>query len=164
MRTTLPAYSIMIEGRVRRSCGSLELQTAQSHPSCGTPIEVPLPSTVSVAFMRVPSCSSSAGSRGDSGLRWARQRVGYFHVGHAHFVEAVLQEGFFGRGKIALGFFREKSERVDGLPRAEDIHTRLLPLLMHQSQLQHRGHVERGQKALEGHLEFFDRAAAEFDT
>jgi hypothetical protein len=41
----------MIEGRVRRSCGSLEWQTAHSHPSVGTPIEVPLPSTVKVAFI-----------------------------------------------------------------------------------------------------------------
>ena len=52
MSTTLPAYSSMIEGRVRRSCGSLEWQTAQSQPSVGTPMDVPLPSTVSVAFMQ----------------------------------------------------------------------------------------------------------------
>jgi hypothetical protein len=37
---------------VRRSCGSFEWQTAQSQPSVGTPIDVPLPSTVSLAFMR----------------------------------------------------------------------------------------------------------------
>jgi hypothetical protein len=40
-----------MEGRVRRSRGSLEWHTAQSHPSVGTPIDVPLPSTVSVAFI-----------------------------------------------------------------------------------------------------------------
>ena len=39
------------EGRVRRSCGSEEWQTAQSQPMVGTPIDVPLPSTVSLAFM-----------------------------------------------------------------------------------------------------------------
>ena len=41
----------MIEGRVRRSRGSEEWQTAQSQPMVGTPIDVPLPSTVSLAFM-----------------------------------------------------------------------------------------------------------------
>ena len=42
----------MIDGRVRRSCGSADVQTAQSQPIVGTPIDVPLPSTVSVAFIR----------------------------------------------------------------------------------------------------------------
>jgi hypothetical protein len=41
----------MMDGRVRRSWGSLEWQTAQSHPNVGTPMEVPLPSTVKVALM-----------------------------------------------------------------------------------------------------------------
>jgi hypothetical protein len=41
----------MMEGRVRRSWGSLERQTAQSHPRVGTPIDVPLPRTVKVAFI-----------------------------------------------------------------------------------------------------------------
>src|ERR1035437_5007288 len=35
------------EGRSRRSCGSTEVHTAQSHPSVGTPIEVPVPRNVS---------------------------------------------------------------------------------------------------------------------
>ena len=108
MSTTLPAYSIMIEGRVRRSWGSLEWHTAQSHPSVGTPIDVPLPSTVSVAFTAGPASSSSFGSRGNSGLRRTRQRVSHFHVGHAHFVEAVLQKCFFRGGQVAFGFFREQ--------------------------------------------------------
>src|SRR5580698_3031127 len=51
MSTVLPPYSIRTEGRVRRSWGSEEWHTAQSHPMVGTPIEVPLPSTVSVAFI-----------------------------------------------------------------------------------------------------------------
>src|ERR1700736_1905938 len=59
MRTTLPPYSSMIEGRVRRSWGSLEWQTAQSHPRVGTPIDVPLPSTVKVAFIFFFSLSTS---------------------------------------------------------------------------------------------------------
>ena len=35
----------------RGSRGSVERHTAQSHPSVGTPMEVPLPSTVRVAFI-----------------------------------------------------------------------------------------------------------------
>src|ERR1700728_36456 len=97
MSTTLPAYSIITEGRVRRSWRSLELQTAQSQPSVGTPIDVPLPSTVSVAFMRAYSSfdvhsepSPPFGSRGGARLWRTRQCIGHFHIGHAHFIEAVL--------------------------------------------------------------------------
>src|ERR1700692_1081667 len=105
MSTTLPANSSMMEGRVRRSWGSLGGHTAQSQPSVGTPIDVPLPSTVSVAFKRGPACSSSAGSSGSAGLWRTRQRVGYFHISHAHFVKAVLQESLFRRGEVSLGLF-----------------------------------------------------------
>ena len=38
--------SIRIDGRVRRSRGSVERQTAQSQPIAGTPCEVPVPRTV----------------------------------------------------------------------------------------------------------------------
>src|SRR2546430_5449041 len=51
MITERPLYSMSTEGRVRLSRGSEELQTTQSQPIVGTPIEVPLPSTVSVAFI-----------------------------------------------------------------------------------------------------------------
>ena len=52
MTTVRPSHCTMTEGRVRRSWGSAEVQTRQSQPMVGTPIEVPLPSTVSVAFIR----------------------------------------------------------------------------------------------------------------
>jgi hypothetical protein len=39
-------YANKIEGRVRLSCGSVESHTAQWHPSVGTPMDVPEPSTV----------------------------------------------------------------------------------------------------------------------
>jgi len=51
MSTVLPPNSTKIEGRVRRSCGSEEWHTAQSQPTVGTPMDVPLPRTVSVAFI-----------------------------------------------------------------------------------------------------------------
>ena len=37
-----------IDGRVRRSRGSVERHTAQSQPIAGTPCDVPLPSTVTL--------------------------------------------------------------------------------------------------------------------
>jgi hypothetical protein len=49
----------MIEGRVRWSCGSDDEHTAQVHPIVGTPIDVPLPRTVSVAFI----CALDLGRR-----------------------------------------------------------------------------------------------------
>src|SRR5438477_7213317 len=105
MSTTLPSYSIMMEGRVRRSRGSVERQTAQSHPNVGTPMDVPLPSTVNVAFMfsLLSSVSSAAGSGGGAWLRRPRECVGHLYVGHAQFVKAVLQESFFGRREVAFG-------------------------------------------------------------
>src|SRR3569833_152823 len=57
-RTTWPSYSSMIEGHDRLSCGSVEWHTAQSQPIVGTPIDVPLPSTVSLAFIEPSDCSS----------------------------------------------------------------------------------------------------------
>src|SRR5271168_1800568 len=40
------------DGRKRRSRGSLEVQTRQSQPSVGTPIEVPLPRMMREACIR----------------------------------------------------------------------------------------------------------------
>ena len=59
MTTLWPSQAMRTEGRVRRLRGegagtpgageTAERQTAQSHPSVGTPIEVPLPRKVRVA-------------------------------------------------------------------------------------------------------------------
>jgi hypothetical protein len=57
-------------------------------------------------------------------LRRTRERVGHFHVRHAQFIEAVLQESLLFRSEIALGFFRDHTQRVDGLPRADDVDSR----------------------------------------
>ena len=107
--------------------------------------------------------STSRGSRGCSGLWRTRQRIGDFYIRHAYFVEAVLQKIFFRGSQIALRLFPQQRQRVDSLARSDDVQPRLLPLLMHQSQLQHRGHIKRCQKALERHLEFLGIASAEFD-
>ena len=58
-----PSSSIRIDGRVRRSRGSVDRQTAQSQPIAGTPCDVPLPSTVTriygsmIRLCRVPPLS-----------------------------------------------------------------------------------------------------------
>src|SRR4051812_35157513 len=74
MSTTLPPYSIITEGRVRRSWGSVERQTAQLHPSVGTPIEVPLPNTVRVAFIVLEFRFRQAQAAADAPRRWSLQR------------------------------------------------------------------------------------------
>src|SRR5512135_717328 len=51
MRTWRPPYSTSTDGRSRRSSGSADVQTRQVQPIVGTPIDVPLPSTVRVAFI-----------------------------------------------------------------------------------------------------------------
>src|ERR1700748_1041073 len=43
-----------IDGRVRRSLGSEDVQTRHSHPSVGTPIDVPLPRIIRVASIYEP--------------------------------------------------------------------------------------------------------------
>src|SRR5260370_12747827 len=46
INTLCPPREINREGRSLLSCGSLDLQTRQGHPSVGTPMDVPEPSTV----------------------------------------------------------------------------------------------------------------------
>ena len=67
MTTRCPLHSIITDGRVRRSCGSVDLHTSQVQPIVGTPIEVPLPRTVSVAFI-VAYFSPALGSIGPCGI------------------------------------------------------------------------------------------------
>jgi hypothetical protein len=49
-----------MEGRVLWSRGSLDVQTRQVQPMVGTPIEVPLPSTVRTAFISFLAQASPA--------------------------------------------------------------------------------------------------------
>src|SRR6202011_1568910 len=82
------------------------------------------------------------------GLRWMRESVGHFHVGHAQFVEAVLQESLLFGSEITFGFFGDHAERVDGLARADQVHSGLAALSVHEAELHHGGHVERSHEAL----------------
>src|SRR2546430_974093 len=55
------AISMRIDGRVRRSRGSVDRQTAQSHAIIGTPCDVPVPSSVTLRL----NDASAAGFRLD---------------------------------------------------------------------------------------------------
>src|SRR5512146_1202482 len=134
MSTVRPPYSTSTEGRVRWSRGSGELHTAQVHPIVGTPMDVPLPSTVSVAFI---AWSSSLGG-GLRRLRPTADGVGHFHVGHAQLVQAVLDEMLFRGGQIALGLLREQFDGVNGLARANDVHLSAPAFFAQQTELHER--------------------------
>src|SRR6266446_5085684 len=95
-------------------------------------------------------------------LRRMRQRVGHFHVCHAEFIEAVLQECLLFRSEVALGFLGDHAQCVDGLPCADQVHSGLAALLVHEAELHHGGHVERSHEALKTHFEFLCRVAAQF--
>src|SRR5438876_3959560 len=142
MSTVLPSYSTSTEGRVRWSRGSEEWHTAQSQPMVGTPIDVPLPSTVSLAFIvnGFPFPYRS--------LRRPSHRIGHFDVGHAQLVKNVLEKVFFGGSQVAFGFFRQQTQGVDGLSRSDEVKTRLAALFLHQSKLQHGRHVKRSHETL----------------
>jgi hypothetical protein len=58
MTTTRPSYSSKMEGRVRLSWGSGELQTEQGQASVGTPVEVPVPRNLSIITLYVFAASA----------------------------------------------------------------------------------------------------------
>src|SRR6266550_7698900 len=77
----------------------------------------------SMCRCRVPSAwpASAVGSCAGTGLWRMRQSVRYFDIRHPQFVERVLDEGLLLRTEIAFGLFTEHAERVDGLPRTDQI-------------------------------------------
>src|SRR5438034_5032182 len=88
------AISMRIDGRVRRSRGSVDRQTAQSHPIIGTPCDVPVPSSV---ILRLNDASAAV-------LR--------LDEAHPELVEHFLEDLPFFGGQVAARFFLEK--RKDG--------------------------------------------------
>src|SRR5579863_8087724 len=115
-----------MEGRVLRLRGSVEVQTAQLHPSVGTPMDVPLPRKTISAFMR--------GRRllllGIAGLLCLRRdRVRDLEEHHAEFEEHILQRRFFAGGEVAFRLVLQESEHVDALASAEDVDAGLLTRL-----------------------------------
>src|SRR3954469_6034022 len=95
--------SSRIDGRVRRSFGSVERQTAQSHPIDGTPCDVPLPSTVT------------------SRLNNPLSAAGRFDEAQAKLVEHRLEHLTFFGGEVALGLLLEERENLDHLRGAFEV-------------------------------------------
>jgi len=78
----------------------------------------------------------------------------------AQLIEAVLQESLLFGSEIAFGFLGDHAERVDGLPRADQVNSGLATLLLHEAELHHGGHVKRRHEALKTHFEFLRRVTA----
>src|SRR3954451_3775946 len=95
--------SSRIDGRVRRSFGSVERQTAQAHPIDGKPCDVPLPSTVT---LRLNNPLSAAGR---------------FDEAQAKLVEHRLEHLTFFGGEVALGLLLEERENLDHLRGAFEV-------------------------------------------
>src|ERR1700722_90473 len=148
--TRWPAQVTAIEGRVRRSRGSLDVQTRQVQPSVGTPMEVPLPRMViSALWMKhAPYINFTSGlyqataldrafppppvrSRSEKALvrllRLGRPlgRIGNgirdLEKRHPQIEKRVLQQPLLLLGEIALGLFIQHAEHVDALPGPQDV-------------------------------------------
>ena len=134
MSTRWPSHVTVAEGRIRRSRGSVEVQTRQSHPSVGTPIEVPLPRIVrtacitlpqrlSVALCNVRSSKAYLPLGGVYSLR--SNRIGEFEEHHSQIEESILQQTGFPFREVAFGLIGENSQDIDILACADDIHSGL---------------------------------------
>ena len=64
---------------------------------------------------------------------------------------------------MPLVFSAIMPERVDRLPRADQVDPRLAALFVHQPKLHHGRHVERSHEAFEIHLEFLGRVSAQLN-
>src|SRR6478735_7618135 len=116
------------EGRVRRSRGSCDVQTRQSQPRVGTPMEVPLPRIVKTACIVVRSFDQSAGSLFFSCWRLyclGSDCVRQLEKHHAEVEQRVLQQAGLSLGKIALRFVGQNAKDVHILACSNDIDTRL---------------------------------------
>src|SRR5580765_1546427 len=112
-----PSSCIRIDGRVRRSRGSLERHTAQSQPMAGTPCDVPLPRTVT--FMEIAGRGPPRLRLDDELLAGAALRR--LDKAHAEFVEDLLQQLPLFSGEIAARFFFEQPEDFDHLSGAFEV-------------------------------------------
>src|SRR5882762_8665607 len=124
--TFWPPREISKEGRSLLSCGSFDLHTRQGHPSVGTPMDVPEPSTVifSGAEGMVKAFESNLHAEpGQSAGRFLRAGLGFrgfgrnglvdLQKGHLQLAEEIQEQGvFFGR-EIAFGFLVQSVEHVD---------------------------------------------------
>src|SRR5207253_188437 len=64
---------------------------------------------------------------------------------------------------ISFGLFRDQTKSVNGLTGTNEVNPWLATFFVHEAELHHRTHVQRGEETLEGHLQFFCRMTTEFD-
>src|SRR6185436_17023585 len=108
--------SIRMDGRVRRSRGSEDRQTAQSQPIAGTPWEVPLPRTVT----RIMVDGDLIADR-FLGLDDALAGAADFDKAEAELVEHLFEHlALFGR-EVAPGLLIEQREDLDHLGSAVEV-------------------------------------------
>src|SRR5688572_18888241 len=97
-----------IEGRDRRSRGSVERQTAHSQPIIGTPCDVPVPSSV---ILRLNNALPALRRLDES---------------YAQLEEHLLEHLSLLGGQIATGFLIEQREDLDDLRSAVEVHLEAL--------------------------------------
>src|SRR5205809_4385901 len=122
-----------MEGRVRRSRGSVDRHTSQSHPIIGTPCEVPLPSSVILRF----NDPFAAARRLDEA--------------QAELVENLFQNLALFSGQIAPRFLIEQREDLDHLRGALEVRFELLPgrRIGQVAEMDRRGAGERQHESRE---------------
>jgi hypothetical protein len=106
--TPSASHSTATDGRMRVSRGSWDVQTRQLQPRVGTPIDVPLPRKMRLAFVREGRrrlltngrlACRVVGARGDG--------VGDLHEHHAQLEQGILQQPLFLIGEVTLGLLAE---------------------------------------------------------
>src|SRR5437016_5243760 len=130
--TFWPPRAISREGRSLLSCESFDLQTRQGHPSVGTPMDVPEPSTVifsgaeGMVKALGPNLHAEPGQtvarflRAGFGLGFGglgRNRLIDLQKGHLQLAQEIQEQIVFFRREIALGLLVQSVKHVDQLAR-----------------------------------------------
>src|SRR5437867_9563684 len=103
-----PVISIRMDGRLRRSRGSVERHTRHSQPIIGTPWEVPVPRRVTLRF--------------NNPLSATRRR----DKAHAQLVEHLLEHLALFSRQVALSLLVQQFEDFDHLGRALQVRLGIL--------------------------------------
>src|SRR5438445_494583 len=110
-RTMCWLYASRSEGRVRRLRGSPPGETAERHtshsqPSVGTPMDVPVPRKVRVAFIGLADDARfSGGWIRTLGCGGAGQGLRDLEEGHAELKQRAIEQALLGVVQVALGLF-----------------------------------------------------------
>src|SRR6267143_392759 len=167
--TFWPPREISREGRSLLSCGSFDLHTRQGHPSVGTPMDVPEPSTVIFSGAEgmvkafEPNLHAEPGQTARRFLRaglglgfrgFGRNSLVDLQKGHLQLAEEIQEQGVFFRREIAFGLLVQSIQHVDQLARGLGIDHRLAGARV-GVRAKHHGSV-----AAEHSYEIFERGGA----